>query len=604
MRKTAIGLFFYLTCSLFAQQDSAFVIEKVRIFDGEKFLPAQSVYVAGGKVQAMGENLAVPEQVRRIDGSGKTLLPGLIDAHVHIFSRDQLRQAAVFGTTTVLDMFMHHRMAQQIKADIASGKLPDAADLLSATTLVTAPGGHGTQYGFTIPTITDPDSAQAFVDARIAEGADYIKIVYDDGTSYNRPIPTLSFATLEAVIRAAHKRGKLAVVHTGSVQEAMQAIRAGADGLVHLFLPQNPADDFLGLAQKNKVFIIPTLTVLESAAGINGAAELTEDERLQPYLSSLTAANLRHTFPIQEKKQAEFARALRLTRDLLAAGVAILAGSDAPNPGTAHGVSLHRELALLVAAGFTPEQALRAATSLPAEKFSLPDRGRIAPGLRADLVLIHGDPGRDITATRDIIAVWKRGRQIDRDGFREKIAAQARSEDASTEKPLELAGLISDFESGELSSAFGAGWSLSTDQMIGGKSTATYAVIADSLAAGNHCLRISGEIIAAVPNTWAGIMFSPGTQMMAPADLSSKKAIRFRARSPREQVFVVMIFSKSRGFMPSIRTFRAGPDWQEFSFPFAEFDGSDGRGMMGFFWGSGGGQTGRFELLLDDVRLD
>jgi imidazolonepropionase-like amidohydrolase len=100
------------------------------------------------------------------------------------------------------------------------------------------------------------------------------------------------------------------------------------------------------------------------------------------------------------------------------AQVPVLAGSDAPNPGTAHGISLHRELELLVRAGLSPLEALRAATSTPARAFHLSDRGRIAVGLRADLVLVDGDPTTDILATRAIRTVWKLGRAVDREAYR------------------------------------------------------------------------------------------------------------------------------------------------------------------------------------------
>jgi imidazolonepropionase-like amidohydrolase len=110
------------------------------------------------------------------------------------------------------------------------------------------------------------------------------------------------------------------------------------------------------------------------------------------------------------------ASAVQNVKAVSAAGVTILAGTDGPLPPTEPGKSLHRELELLVEAGLTPLQALAAATSAPARAFGLPDRGRIAPGLRADLVLVDGDPTVDITATRRIVAVWKRGVALERSG--------------------------------------------------------------------------------------------------------------------------------------------------------------------------------------------
>src|SRR5262249_26264434 len=145
-----------------------------------------------------------------------------------------------FGVTTELDMFTDYHMAAAIRKQQAEGKAPTTADLFSAGTLVTAPRGHGTEYGIPIPTISAPEEAEAFVDARLAEGSDYIKTIYDDGKTYGMSIPTISKETMAAVARAAHKRGKLAVAHIGSLQGARDAIDAGADGLAQLFADRPP----------------------------------------------------------------------------------------------------------------------------------------------------------------------------------------------------------------------------------------------------------------------------------------------------------------------------------------------------------------------------
>ena len=108
---------------------------------------------------------------------------------------------------------------------------------------------------------------------------------------------------------------------------------------------------------------------------------------------------------------------------LAAAHVPILAGTDLGNPGTAAGASLHGELEYLVEAGLTPVQALIAATSAPADSFRLTDRGRIAPGLRADLLLVDGDPSTDVLATRNILAIWKGGVMYDRQAWRDRVAS-------------------------------------------------------------------------------------------------------------------------------------------------------------------------------------
>jgi imidazolonepropionase-like amidohydrolase len=119
--------------------------------------------------------------------------------------------------------------------------------------------------------------------------------------------------------------------------------------------------------------------------------------------------SLERKFPPGMFPRLKLAYAEAAVTALHRAGVPILAGTDAPSPGLAHGLSIHHELELLVRSGLTPLEALASATSEPARAFGFRDRGRIAEGLRADLVLVNGDPTVDITATRDIVGIWKLG---------------------------------------------------------------------------------------------------------------------------------------------------------------------------------------------------
>lgn len=396
-----------------------FAIRDVRVFDGAIALDSQTVVIERGVIVAMGRAARIPEGAEVIDGAGHTLLPGLIDAHAHAIFVDHLRQALVFGVTTELDMFTSHRQAASIKAAQAEGGGLEVADLFSAGTLVTAPGGHGTQYGLPIPTVGGPEEADAFVEARVAEGSDYIKVVYDDRGPDAVPFPSIGRATLEAVVEAAHEREKLAVVHATRRRAAREAIEAGADGLAHIFSDSMPESDFGRFAREHGAFVIPTLSVTESASGVPGGASLVRDPDLAPYLGAEDRENLRGAFP----RSASYEVARAAVRLLDEAGVPILAGTDAPNPGTAHGASMHRELELLVEAGLTPLEALTAATSAPASAFGLRDRGRIAPGKRADLVLVRGDPTAEIADARRIVRVWKLGVAADREAYRRRIGA-------------------------------------------------------------------------------------------------------------------------------------------------------------------------------------
>src|SRR5690606_6032742 len=171
-----------------------FVVRDARVVTGTEVLEQTDVFVRDGRIAAVGRDLTAPSGVEVVDGSGRTLLPGLIDAHTHAFG-DALKEAAIFGVTTSLDMFTDVSLARAYQAEQRAGNATDRADVFSAGTLVTAPGGHGTEYGMAIPTITRPEDADAFVAARIAEGSEWIKIVYDDGSAFGLSWPSIDAAT-------------------------------------------------------------------------------------------------------------------------------------------------------------------------------------------------------------------------------------------------------------------------------------------------------------------------------------------------------------------------------------------------------------------------
>jgi imidazolonepropionase-like amidohydrolase len=398
-----------------AQASGTFVVRDVRLFDGARVTEHRSVVVRDGVIADIGgAELAVPAGARVVEGRGRTLMPGFIDAHVHLSdSADaDLRQALAFGVTTVLDMFSGGERYERIKA-LRSADAPDMADVRTAGIGASVPGGHPSQMGGPpIPTITDSSDAQAFVDARIAEGSDYVKIIYDDLSSLGRKVPMLDKRTLRGLVAAAHARGKLAVVHVLSEWQARDAIEAGADGLAHLFTGATVSPDFAQLAATHRVFVVPTLTVLYGSCGRSIAAKLAVDTLLRPYIRPSLRGRAAMTFPA--RAGASCAGTDEAVRQLAWASVPLLAGTDAPSPGATYGASLHGELELLVGAGLTPVQALAAATSNAARAFKLADRGRVARGMRADLVLVDGDPTRDILVTRRVVEVWKKGVPVKR----------------------------------------------------------------------------------------------------------------------------------------------------------------------------------------------
>ena len=567
----------------------SFVITGVRVFDGTATIEDATVVVLDGTIREVGTDLEVRGDLPRVEGERSTLLPGFIDSHTHSWG-NALERALLFGVTTNIDMFGDEQWAEAMRKEQRRGPVFGRADLVSAGTLATAPGGHGTQFGMTIDTLTAPDQAAGWVQDRIAAGSDFIKIVSEDGASIGQEIPTLDDATIEAVIDAAHEADLLAVVHATVAVRAESALRSGADGLVHLFGDTAASDDFVELARDRGVFIVPTLTIIESTMGVATGAGLVTDPRFEPYLERTEKANLQRSFP---GRGGTMAPVLDSLGRLAAAGVPILAGSDSPNTGTTYGASMHRELELLVEAGLEPAAALAAATSVPASIFGLDDRGRIEPGRRADLVLVSGDPTTEITDTRAIRAVWKAGRAV------ERPVAKVTAETTAPAPAVPASGLVADFETEELTATFGAGWIPSTDSMMGGSSTVALATVVADGGAG-RVLEIRGDVREGFAFPWAGAMFFPGSIPMTPANLSSFQGFSFEAAGD-EGTYRVLVFATSLGQIPAERSFATDGTWREHRFSFQDF-GVDGSDVTGIFFG-GGSRMGEFRLLIDDVRL-
>lgn len=391
------------------------LIHDVRVFDGAHVFDVTSVLVAGGRIAGIGAVLQAPAGATVVEGRGKTLLPGLIDAHVHVFAGAQ-RDALRFGVTTELDMFDVGNDLAAWKRKRESLAPTEEADTWAAGIGVTVPGGAPIQDlpPDTVPTLKDPKDARAFVDARVKEGSDYLKVFVENLSEYNKKksLPTLSHAELCDVIDAAHADQRMAIVHVQAEWAAREAIACHADGIAHMFPDKLASPELIREARASKIFFISTTSVWAGASGMGLAKNLSQDPRVAPWLSEGQKKTL--LAPEAGSAPSFFANSLANVKALHAAGVPILAGTDSGNPATAHGVSLHEELENLVKAGLTPIEALRAATSVPAAAFHLDDRGRIAVGRRADLLLVSGDITRDIDASLSIEKIWKNGAEVSR----------------------------------------------------------------------------------------------------------------------------------------------------------------------------------------------
>ncbi|TGL33831.1 amidohydrolase family protein [Leptospira koniambonensis] len=408
---------FLIDCKKFsASEDQTIAIINANIFDGEELIKDHTLIIQGNRIHSIGGD--IPTGARIVDAEGGMLMPGLIDSHVHT-DIDGLRDALLFGVTTELEMTGQWMFWERWQL----ANRNDIADMRSAGMGITPPGGHPTQYMqlssnwflktfYRYPFVSTPEEAIEFVDKQVEGGSDFIKIIIEDGDTVGTPgLPVIDDATLVASVKAAHRRGKMAIAHVTSLAGGRRAISAGVDGLAHMFFDEKPDKEMIAAIKSSGAFIVPTLTTLSTAFG-NSPHALLSDKRVSSKLSKEWLEALSKNMNVYPKGRLEdsFESVLVLHK----AGVDILAGSDVSEPianlgGLVHGASLHHELQLLVAAGFKPIEAMRAATSVPAKRFSLDDRGRIFPGARADLVLVDGNPLQDISNTLSIRTVWRAG---------------------------------------------------------------------------------------------------------------------------------------------------------------------------------------------------
>lgn len=556
--------------------------ENVRVFDGSKVIQNASVVVQNGLIAEInGPALCKKTEL----GEGKkTLLPGLIDAHVHVWNADQLEQAIRYGVTTELDMLSDPDQDQLLKKLVAASN--DYADIRVAGNAVTTKGGHGTEYGHPVPTLDNVNNAEDFVAQRVAEKSDYLKIIYQvDSKLFKSITPDM----LKAVVASAKKHNLETVVHIDTQHEATDAINAGADGLAHIFWDSAATPAFVQLMKSHETFITPTISVIRMIQNKSYGPELLADPKLSANLDQDSINELNAKFQVKLDLPGD--PLPDSIKALQAAHVPILAGTDAPNPGTAHGVSLHGEIELLVKYGLTPTEALTAATSAPAAAFHLTDRGRIAPGLHADLLLVDGDPTTDIKATRNIVGVWRNGVKFEKP-FVKKPATEA---PPPPPPPKRDPAVVSDFNGKEITAKYGLGWVEAVDTMAGGKSTTA------KLALDHGALAVAGVVDGAIPFAWSGALLNVGDAPFAPVDLSAAKELVFKAKGDGSKSYVVMVFTTKGGRMPASVPFVAPKKWKEQHIKLADFktDGSDVRAIA--FVASP--TPGKYAFQLDDVEL-
>jgi imidazolonepropionase-like amidohydrolase len=438
------------------------VIANVTVIDGTDgpAQPGMTVILHGGKIQAVGKqgDVKLPAEAQVIDGTGKFLIPGLWDMHVHLVNEDYLKLFVVNGVTGIREMhaFFPEGILGMRKA-VAEGKMVGPR-IVAAYAIVDGPNPVWPSS----LTAKNAEEGRKAVQTLKSKGADFVK-VYSKlpreaylAIAAEAKQQNLAFAghVPESVrAREAAEVGQRTMEHLYGVwnasstqeeklrQELLQVMegQGGAAGNVAMTMIRNQVKAIettdaakraalLKLFAERKTYQVPTLTVLRAIASLD-KEEFTKDERLKYMPNYITqmwspttvrSENLKKLLPASRRIYQE---ALHLVGAMHKAGVPILAGTDTTNPYCFPGFSLHDELALLVEAGLSPHAALQSATRLPAECLELEKEcGTIAVGKRADVVLLDANPLQDIRHTKKIAGVCVAGRWLDRSALDAMLA--------------------------------------------------------------------------------------------------------------------------------------------------------------------------------------
>ena len=398
------------------QQVAVLALRPALVWDGTGS-PARRdrvVVIAGDRIVAVGDDVQIPAGAREIDLGGMTLVPGLIDLHIHfgapagrdlqrsqdelmkqyVAQRPEVRAALLdVGITSfrsVGDVLGNEwwgiiGLAHMVKAGTLQGPR-----VFASGPIFTAPGGHpaGTIYrgndwliANAVREVTDPQASRAEVRRLAAAGVHGIKCVYDGG--HDGRLPRLSLDVMRAIIDEAHQHGLWVAVHTATNADVRDAVAAGADTIEHGIGREAQLDaQTLAVLKERRPTWVPTLAVQEA-------------------------------FTPSPHRQAAMRSRLEMVKVLADSGVPIGAGTDTQGADMTFGASLHRELALLAEAGLTPANALTAATRDAAAAMRMDEHlGTIEPGKLADLVVVEGDPTKDIGAIAKVRMVIQDGRIV------------------------------------------------------------------------------------------------------------------------------------------------------------------------------------------------
>ena len=422
-----------------------FIIKGSLVFDGFKFVKEQDVWVKNGSIHALGENLKTGSNVAVINGVGKTLMPGLIDMHTHLFSAGAppwrttmgdaertLSANLAVGVTSVLDM------AAPL-GDISSWNNETGIQLprfAYAGTIFNVEGGHPSYMieasifwplskvfkSLLISEISSLKDAKQHVDEHKKAGVSFIKIVFDEIPLGS---PMIDDELLSGIVRYAKEQGLKTVAHIGTEQDILSGVKAKLDLFVHGVYRSNFSEKALKRLKDSGIPVVPTAVVwdqlvkfYDNSAVFNEMELFVLDSEIakayadRPAELKLDEAVLAWFEAVKHHEKTKF----DVINAMYQNGIPLFVGSDSPNIGNVSGASVHKELSLWQANTDIPvADILAAATGNSGEwleNYLGWKVGQIKPGYDADLLLVNGDLSKDVSLSKNISAVWISGQAV------------------------------------------------------------------------------------------------------------------------------------------------------------------------------------------------
>jgi imidazolonepropionase-like amidohydrolase/ABC-type multidrug transport system permease subunit len=388
------------------------------------------------------DRVALPEGAKVEDLHGRYLIPGLFDSHVHWGGSGGIGAAPIertpdrlahdlsatlaAGVTSVVSLTDNLKEMRELSNDVAAAKKFAPRTFYSGPS-ITAKGGHPTEmFGF-IPGLVDlltrqvetPEAARAAIAELDRERVDIVKLVLEPGFD-GHPMPRMKDEVFLAAMAEAKARKMRTTVHVGTDKDVRMAVEAGVNGIEHA--ARGLSDETIALMAAKKVTFTPTLVVLDWAWKRDAIQGHDPDVRrmAMPQIMKTFLDPQSPLAPMISDGETKtmmanaFAGSLQQTAKAIRAGVTVLAGSDAGNPVTFHGISLIRELELLAQAGMPLTDVLKAATSRAADRMGQATLGRISAGAIADLVVLDADPTEQVGAYRQVSTVYLGGRKLEK----------------------------------------------------------------------------------------------------------------------------------------------------------------------------------------------